>query len=338
MNYIYKGLLGMFFVALVVSLSGSLYYYNKINTIYEEGITYVFDDDAKYHFSLIILDNGDVYWQNFKEGAYEATKANNGTIELNIIKDFDASSSINKYLDIAQKSKMDGVVVIGENSIEQDAAINKLMDAGMKVVVVGQETTGSNVYSYVGTNYYRYGVQTAKLINQLSSDGGDINLAVILSSEYNDDEKVASSQSAIMMNGIKSVIEKYENINLVATTLRGSDLLGAEDATRNIITEYEEVNVIFCTNAMDTEATARVIVERNLVGEIFIIGTGVTENIKTYIEKGVIQGTVDKNGYQAGYKSVELLCGDSNVSLQPDYFDIDTDIYTNINIHSYRNK
>ena len=335
MNTIYKILLGVFLAALIVSLSGSLYYYNKINHIYQEEVTYVFDDDPIYHFSLIIGDNGDIYWQNFKEGAYEAAKANDAAIEMNIVSGLDPTDKIIEYLDIAGRSKVDGVIVLGENSVAQDEAINMLVERGIKVVVVGQESIDTDISSFVGTNSYAYGARAARLFKEMVNDTEQINIAVILSSNYANREKGTASQGDIMMNGMKNVIEKQKNMSLIVTRDSESDFLGAEETVREILNEYNQVNAIFCTSANDTEAAARIVVERNLVGKVKIIGTGVTTKIIEYIEKGVVYGTIDKNGYQAGERSVELLCRKNEDVLQSDYIDIDMDVYTSININSY---
>ncbi|MEX1377388.1 MAG: substrate-binding domain-containing protein [Eubacteriales bacterium] len=335
MNTIYKILLGIFSAALIISLSGSLYYYNKINHIYQEEVTYVFDDDAVYHFSLIIGDNGDIYWQNFKEGAYEAAKANDAAIEMNIVSGLDPTDKIIEYLDIAGRSKVDGVIVLGENSVAQDEAINNLVERGIRVIVVGQESIDTNISSFVGTNSYEYGARAARFIKEMVNDVEQINVAVILSANYANREKSTASQGDIMMNSMKNIIEKQSNMSLIVTRNSESELLGAEETVREILNEYSQVNAIFCTSANDTEAAARIVVEKNLVGKVKIIGTGVTASIISYIEKGVVLGTIDKNGYQAGLSSVELLCNQNEDILQPDYIDIDMDFYTSINIGSY---
>lgn len=335
MNYLYKILLGVFFAALVFSLCASLYYYNKINHIYEEEVTYVFDENPKHHISLIIADNGDVYWQNFKEGAYEAAKANDAAVEMNIIEGINVSDGIIEYLNIAGRSKVDGVIVLGENSAAEDEAINRLVDMGIDVVVVGQESINTKTSLFVGTNSYEYGARAGMLLKEVSSTTSTINVAVILSADYVNDEKNTSSQGNTLVSAINDISQEQYNMNLVATKKCQSELLGAEEIVRDILTEHEEVNAIFCTSAKDTEAAARVVIERNLVGEVAIVGTGVTDSIVSYIEKGVVFGTIDKNGYQAGYSSVELICSIDEDVLLPDYIVVDLDVYTAINIPSY---
>ncbi len=333
MKWLYKIALGILLATVVSSATLAAYYFSKVNKVFDENATNVFGENPKYHFSLILNSRDDEYWQSFTEGVFEAGKVHNAAIEYNPISDPDSVDKTIEYINIANKSRVDGIIVNGENSAEYSDALNSAAKSGLHIVVGLVESIDSNRLSYVGNNFYDYGVKAAKLISQASNKSSPINLAVILSdTSRSGTDKTVVSQSDIMMSGIKSVIESEKKINLLGTLYRRSDLLGAEDLTRDILTQHPDVDVIFCTNAKDTAAAARVIVERNLVGEVVIVGTGVTDEIKYYIKKGIIFGAMDRNGYNAGYKAVEILCGSVGDSFQSSYINIATDIYTAINI------
>ncbi|HOA54723.1 MAG: sugar ABC transporter substrate-binding protein [Clostridiaceae bacterium] len=334
MKWLCKISMTLLFAVVVTSAATALYYLDKVNEAYDDNTVNVFGEDPKYHFSLILYSgDDDEYWQSFKEGVFEAGKVHNAAIEYNPISGPDSIDKIVEYVNIANKSRVDGIIVNGRNSGEYSEAINNAAKSGIHIVVGVAESIDSDRLSYVGNNFYDYGVKAAKLISQATDRKSPVDLAVILADESRSDaDKTLISQSDIMMSGITSVIEREKKINLLHTSYRSSDLLGAEDMTRNILTQYPEVDVIFCTNAKDTAAAARVIVERNLVGDVVIVGTGITDEIKYYIRKGIIFGVLDRNGYKAGYKAVEILCGSVGDSFQSSYINIDTDIYTKINI------
>jgi ribose transport system substrate-binding protein len=333
MKWLYKISVALLFATVVASAVMAAYYIEKVNNAYEVNTTNIFDEKPKYHFSLIIDSGDDEYWQSFNEGVFEAGKVHNAAIEFNPISGPDSKDKVIEYINIANKSRVDGIIVNGENSAEYSAAINNAARSGIHIVVGVMESIDSNRLSYVGNNFYDYGVKAAKLIYQAAERKPTINLAVILSDVNRDKtDNTVMSQSDIMMSGITSVIESDKKMNLLCTLYRNSDLLGAEDLTREILTQHSNVDVIFCTNAKDTAAAARVIVERNLVGKVAIVGTGVTDEIKYYIKKGIIFGVLDRNGYNAGYKAVEILCGSVGDSFQSSYVNIATDIYTAINI------
>ncbi|MEX1307216.1 MAG: substrate-binding domain-containing protein [Eubacteriales bacterium] len=338
MKWSYKLVLVILMLVLILSASGILFLYNRINNVYHDDMSYIFSDNPKYHFSLILKSDSDEYWQNFKEGVYEGAKAYNDVVEFHTVSTVDQENQIVEYINIASKSQLDGVIVNGENTNLYGEAINAASHESVEVVLGGVEFATTERLSYVGTNFYEYGVQAAKLISQVETDDGQVQVAVILSSDQGDGNTEAlTSQNALMMSGFRSVIDDLIDVKLVDTLYRESDLLGAENLTREIITEYEDIDVIFCTNAKDTVAASRIIVERNLVGEVFVVGTDVTEEIINYLEKGIVVGVLDRNGYMAGYKSVEILHNSLEGTFQPGYVDIDTDVYTKINISSYHN-
>jgi ribose transport system substrate-binding protein len=282
---------------------------------------------------LILNSGDDGYWQSFKEGVFEAGKVYNAAIEYNPVSNPGSIDKTVEYVNIANKSRVDGIIVNGDNSNEYSDAIESAAKSGINIVVGKVESVDSNRLSYVGTNFYDFGVKAEKLISQAVDKDSPINLAVILSDEsQSKTDKTVMAQSDIMMSGITSIIKSEQKINLLCTLHRNSDLLGAEDLTRNILAEHPNVDVIFSTNAKDTEAAAHVIVERNLVGKVVIVGTDITDEIKYYIKKGIIFGVLDRNGYKAGYKSVGILCGSVGDSFQSSYINIATDIYTAINI------
>lgn len=339
MKWSYKLILVILMLVLVSSASGILYLYNRINNVYHDDMSYIFSDNPKYHFSLILKSGNDEYWQNFKEGVYEGAKAYNDVVEFHTVSTVDQENQIVEYINIASKSNLDGVIVNGENSSLYGESINAARHEGVEVVLGGVEFASTERLSYVGTNFYEYGVQAAKLVAQVETDDLSVQVAVILSSDQEDGNvEVFTSQNALMMSGFKSVIDDLNNIELVDTLYRESDLLGAENLTREIITQYDDIDVIFCTNAKDTVAASRIIIERNLVGKVFVVGTDVTDEIINYLDKGIVAGVLDRNGYMAGYKSVEVLHNSLEGTFQPGYVDIDIDVYTKINISSYHNK
>lgn len=336
MKWLYKVLLSVCILAACVSATGSLYFFNKVNSVYNQDNTYVFSDDPQYHFSMILNSEDDVYWQDFKEGAFKAGEVYNTAIEYNPVTNWDSNGETVEYINIATESKVDGIIVAAENTDEFMNAIRHAANKGINIVVGVVESVNSNRLAYVGTNFYEYGVQAAKLVEEAGGDNEQVNLAVIMSSRNNEEnDTVSTTQNDVMLNGLNSALESESQISLVSTMYRNSDLLGAEDLTRDILTQHPDIDVIFCTNAKDTVAAARVIVERNLVGQVVIVGTDVTDEIISFIKKGIVFGVLDRNGYDAGYNSVQALSVSVGKTFQTNYIDINIDIYTILNIDTY---
>jgi ribose transport system substrate-binding protein len=337
MKWVYNIVLIIVILTICASAAGSLYFFNRVNAVYNKDNTYVFSDDPQYHFSLILNSHDDVYWQEFKEGAFEAGKVYNTAIEYNPVTEWDSNGETVEYINIASESKVDGIIVAAENTAEFINAVNQATERGINVVVGVVESHDNDRLTYVGTNFYEYGVQAAKLVEEAGGDDEQVNFAIILSNRNNEEtDTMATTQNDVMLNGIGSALENAKQVHLVSTLYRSTDLLGAEDLTRDILTKYPDIDVIFCTNAKDTEAAARVIIERNLVGRVVIVGTDVTDEIISYINKGIVFGVLDRKGSKAGYASVQTLCESIGSQFQSSYTDVNVEAYTLVNISTYK--
>lgn len=330
MKWVYKITLILFLIIAVTAAAGSLFYYTRIN-VYGEESAYAFRAYPQYHFSLIINNEGEVYWENFKKGALDAAKNKNVAIEVNFVDDPNINSKTVEYIYIANKSKVDGIIVAGENTTEYIKALESATNDGINTVVGVFEAVNSHRLCYVGTNYYELGADAGRLIKKIGDSGEAVELAVILPSErQNGSPDTTNTQQEMLLRGLRSV-----PIGITRILYRTSDLLGAEDQIRSILTEYPDIGVIFCTNSKDTLSAAHVIVERNLVGKVLIVGIDMTDEIANYVRKDIVFGILDRNGYDAGYRSVGALYDSIGGRFNSSYIDIYTSVYTAENISRY---
>lgn len=312
-----------------VSAFGSIYYYLRVNSKKNDENNLAFPSYPVYFFSLIINTEDDVYWESFKEGVSAAAKEYNVAIEDNEVTEPDSNSEMEEYIFIAEQSKMDGIIVAGDSNDEYDVAIAEAIEAGINVVMGDSDISDSSSAVYVGTNNYEYGENAAEMIEQLCEEGEKLDLAVILS-DKNCEYASLNPSTQLMINGLGK-----GPFNFTSTLYRTSDLLGAEDQIRATLSAHPDIDVIFCTNDKDTISAAHVIIERNLVGKVHIVGTGVTDEIVDYIKKGVIFGVLDRKGYDAGYSSVKILYESMGSSFRSNYMDISPSAYTVDNISTY---
>lgn len=333
MKWVYKVVFGLLTALTVASAAGSLYYYSRVNDNASDETAYEFRNYPEYYFSLIINTQDDIYWKEFKDGATQAGKHYNVAIEFNEVSVPASQNQIVEYIHIANQSKLDGIIVAGGSTDEYKEAIMKATESGISVVVSNFDTSESSLVAYVGTNYYEYGEDAAELIARWRGGDAQIDLAIILS-KHNDEHASVDPAIQNMRNGLMNGMNTGP-INLASTLYGTSDYLGAEDQIRTTLNEHPDIDVILCTNAKDTVSAAHVIIERNLVGEVAIVGTGVTSEIIDYIRKGVIFGVLDRNGYSAGYQSVKVLYESMEDKFKTNFMDIKTNVYTADNISTY---
>lgn len=329
MKWVYKAAFGLLVAVTAAAAAGSLYFYSRVNDNTDKENAYELRNYPDYYFSLILNTEDDIYWKDFKEGATDAMKRYNVAIEYNEVPEPESTAKTVEYIHIANESKMDGIIVAGDISDDFNAAISQATDSGINVISCKYDIPENDRVTFVGTNNYEFGGDAYKLIAQLSKDGETVDLAIILSEDYGTNGALNPSTQNIMTGMSK------EPINIVSTLYGTSELLGAEDQIRTTLTEHPDIDVILCTNAKDTISAVNVIRERNLVGKVFIVGTGMTEQIIDYIKKGVIFGVIDRRGYDAGYKSVKALYESMGKTFPTTFMDSNTSTYTAENISDY---
>lgn len=329
MKWVYKAAFGLLVVVTAAAAAGSLYFYSRVSGNTNKDIEYELRNFPEYYFSLILNTEDDVYWKEFTEGATDAAKRFNVAIEYNEVPEPESTAKAVEYIRIASQSKMDGIIVAGDISDDFNNAISEATESGINVISCKYDIPENDRAVFVGTNNYEFGVDASKLISQLSHDGETVDLAIILSEDYGKNGALNPSTQNIM-SGLGK-----ESINIVSTLYGTSELLGAEDQIRTTLTEHPDIDVILCTNAKDTISAVNVVRERNLFGKVFIVGTGMSDQIIDYIKKGVIYGVIDKRGYEAGYQSVKTLFESMGRTFTNTFKDINTNTYTSENISNY---
>lgn len=292
MKLVNKLILIVLISTLVISTSVSLFYLGSISKQVKLIEIDRVKDKTNYHFSIIVSDMEDDFYNKFEKGVYQAKKEYNVEIEINKI-DTTTIKEL-KYMDIAISSKVDGIIVQPDEEIEYKEYINKAIGKGIPVITVVSDVEDSDRYSFVGSDKYQLGYEGADMI--LKETKGKANIATIIQSTRDEQR-----------NGFQKVIDEYEGLEVAAAQKTSLAFLSGEYVTSEIIRQYPEVNVIYCTSLSDTLGAAQVIVDYNKVGDIKIFGTGINEDILEYIEKGVISGIVERNPYKIGYESVKKL-------------------------------
>jgi len=292
MKLVNKLILIVLISTLVISTSVSLFYLGSISKQVKLIEIDRVKDKTKYHFSVIVSDMEDDFYNKFEKGVNQAKEEYNVEIEINKI-DTTAIKEL-KYMDIAISSKVDGIIVQPEEEIEYKEYINKAIGKEIPVITVVSDVEDSDRYCFVGSDKYRLGYEAADMI--VKETKAQANIATIIQSPRDEQR-----------NGFQKVIDEYEGLEVVAAQKTSLSFLSGEYVTSKIIRQYPEVNVIYCTSLSDTLGAAQVIVDYNKVGDVKIFGTGINEAILEYIEKGVISGTVERNPYKIGYESVKKI-------------------------------
>ncbi len=291
----------------------------------------VFISKPKYHFYLIAQNSVDPFWKELKLGLEAAAKERKVVVEFNAPR-FNNPQEELRYLDIAVTSQVDGIITHVSSGGEYTNLINRAIENGIPVVTLENDDKASDRNAFVGTNSFELGKAAAELM--IRATAGRANIAVIVS---NDLEPDSTSQN-LKMNGFLSTLKDFPEMRVVRTYTSKMGILSAEEITQEIIAGADNINAIFTTSSVDTIGSAQLVVDRNRVGSIAIVGYGDTEEILRYISKDIIYGTVMSDPYKMGYECINALIDIKEKNNVSTFIDTGVKVITKDNVEEYQQK
>lgn len=312
------------------ALAASIYYYTVV--VADVGGNTDGNENPKYVITLVMSSGDSEYNRNIQKGVREAASENDAAVVFHEINDLQQGLHFPDFIDIARLAGHDGIITTGDFSDDFIVAVDKSVEEDIPVVITGLNDVQCSRDIFIGTNQYEFGTIAAILAADATSSDGYTNLAVINTKSNSSDNEQIDKRIA----GITGKMQSLENMRLVTVNNSSSEIIGAEDVTQGILRDFPSVNVIFCMNARDTIAAAQAVVDRNLVGDVKIIGTDITPEIIDFIEKGIIYGVIDRRGEEIGRQAVESIFSILKEETQSSYINVEMNVVTISNADDYR--
>ncbi len=279
-------LAGIVLVLFFATMAGLFYYretINKIGEVKEEAsneyprlYAYIADDPESQLSGRI-----------YKEISEYAVQ-NNCFVEMTG-QGLSTSYSKADRINIAISSKVDGIIIEGDDSEETKNLINKATRKGIPVVTVLSDSAGSSRKSFVGLNNYSLGTEYG---NELAAIGKETNtypLNVLILLDRDDGNSDDIIHSAIQQAVLgKSIILYSEVVDTSTPFTAQEDVMNILD---DLSKKRQMPDVIICLNDRTTESAIQCIVEKNLVGKTTILGYYDSDTIKKAIDRGSVYAT-----------------------------------------------
>jgi ribose transport system substrate-binding protein len=167
------------------------------------------------------------------------------------------------------------------------------------VALVEQDVADDWPWTFVGTNNFEMG---RRIGTQLSENSQDGRIVVV----YSDKSPAVAAEKELIELGITTVMEERLNTPIMRRQT-GLNPLDAEALTYQLLRSDPPITSLVFTDTDDTLAALQVIIDLNLVGEVQVIGFGVTDAIMDHLERGVLDATVAVNPQRIGIEAVRVL-------------------------------
>ena len=189
-------------------------------------------------------------------------------------------------MNIAISSKVDGIILEGDDSKETAELIDKATANGIPVVTVLSDCQTSSRKSFVGLNNFSLGSEYGEELATI----GEMNKKYPLNALILLDGDDGNSDDIIHAAIQQSVTGRL--IKLTSAVVDTSTPFTSEESVMNILDGLSTIpDVIICLNDRTTESAIQCIVEKNLVGKTMILGYYDSDTILKAIDRGSVYAT-----------------------------------------------
>ena len=241
----------------------------------------------------------------------------------------DVNEVVNQ-IEIAIASKADGIITYGAAPDAMGPVLKKADEAGIPVVCVIGDIPNAPKLGFMGTDPQNFGETGAKV---LSEKLGSVKPMVIGQMFAMD-----AAQNIANFEGYKDGLAKnpagYEWLD---TNASNSDQAIGMQAWENSMIANPEVNGMVCSSGESAVSAAKVLREKNMTGDVVIIGIDDMAETLDFIRSGDVYATLSQNFYRCGYQAAQWIVDYQKNSKKPSPSSIDTGtiVITAKNVDSY---
>jgi ribose transport system substrate-binding protein len=253
---------------------------------------------ARYHLVVILPDTDDSFFRGLLEGVEESASVVDSVVQV-----FRYPNSFpleaERYFEIALRSKVDGLIMFTPRNDRVSGRARKAAQSGVVFVPVGTDAPLGSPLGFIGSGSLQQGFEGGKRI--CAELGSSARIGVILPASSSGD-----ATEEPLYRGVSSAIKSYPNAQIVAVARAHPGILSGEETASVMLRDYPTVNALFCSSSRDTMGAAQVVIDRDKVGRILIIGADETPEIRRYIEKGIIAASIVRDSRRIGQEAVLL--------------------------------
>lgn len=253
------------------------------------------EESALYHVMVIIDDSVSTYNDEFESGLMEIAEEKHIAVEIIAIEGRNYGNNVIEALEKARFSKVDGVILHAFENEDVIKEIEQLSEIGIPVFTMNADLPDSKRTSYVGVDQYRVGLVAGESLIEHMGDTGRV--AIIQQKNY-------SSEDMLIL-GFKDVLIEYPNVTVEYIENTEQGVLSAETVVADILKNNNSIDGIFCTDGQNTLGAIQVLLDKNLINDVVLIGYGNDDEIYEYIKKGnIIEAAIVLDDKDLGYKTL----------------------------------
>ena len=282
-------------------------------------------------------DNFMTLYRNELQSYFKSLETDTVKYDITVVDGKNDMAEQNNQIDNFITQGMDAIILNLVQTSSADAAINKIVDAGIPLILINREPLGDNgdesykgildnaKVCYVGADARQSGTYQGEIIRDLPDHGdvngdGTVSYIMIEGDPENVDAQYRTEFS----------IKALKDAGLTALCL--DDQIGnwaqakGQELCANAIAKYgDKVEVVFCNNdAMALGAYTAIVAAGRTVGtDIYLVGVDALEECQQMVQAGTMTGTVLNDHIGQSHKAVDVTIQALNGQAIENYYWVD---------------
>jgi ribose transport system substrate-binding protein len=238
------------------------------------------------------------FWQTVKAGADAAGKEFNAEVLWNGPKSEtdiqDQKDIINGYAN----QGIDGIALAATDKRSLVDTVKDLESKGIPVVTIDSGVDPDVSRSFIATDNVAAAALAAKELGRLLNGKGEVAILYF--------EKGAASSDQ-REQGFTEGLKAFPEMRLVQSEETKSDSAQARDKMETILTAHPDLAGVFAASEPNVVGAGKLLKERNLVGNVRLVGFDASDAEIEYLKQGVVQALVVQSPFKMGYEGVKAV-------------------------------
>lgn len=249
--------------------------------------------------AMLPKKKGVPYFTSCSEGAMEAAKEL-GNVEL--IYDGPTSgdpAEAAKLIDQWTAQGVDVIAVSPNDPAVLGPAMKRARDAGVRVITWDADADPANrefLVNQATPEEIGFALVDA-MAKDMGGDGATGDVAIVTAT------LTAANQNEWMKH-MKTRLEKYPGMKLVATKPSNEDQKLAFSVTQDLIKAYPNLKGVFAISSAAFPGAAEAIKQSGKSGQVYVNGLSTPNDMRTYVNDGVVKSVILWNTKDLGYLTV----------------------------------
>ncbi len=241
------------------------------------------------------LDSSNDFWTSLVEGAKLGAEEFGAKIEVTGGRSEADLQAQEQKIRESIKKKPDAILVAPCDYSAMDDALQEIIDAGIKLILIDSTTEKDIAETTVSTDNYRAGKELGEYAKRLLAGNSRVGIMGHVK---------GSSTEMEREDGIRAGLGDYES-QIVDVVFCDSSYDKAYSLTTQMLEEHPDMDMIIATNEYGAVGSARAVQDMGMTGKVKMAGFDNSVEEIQLLEAGVFEGIIIQKPFNMGYLGVE---------------------------------